>query len=388
MAAAAVALVLLAIGAVRGTHAQDDRYCYENPNDSECAYFKHPDEQADTEVTALCHHMSYMPGCEVDVYCDYLREQAGDGDLDEYSKRFCDPFSVLADICYDDMPTMNDCENFTLLCAPGSKVHQCEDEGKLPGLPTTMKAKQLVKSICDSHYMEGCSDCVLDNGDMADPYCDIVSVYSTMCLVMPDMPECGDWKTMCAAVPTWYLWCPSDDPAYGQSPIMRMYFHTGIVDYVLFYGWVPRTNWEYALTMLAVIVLGMLYEAVRTYRHYCECRWAGSVESATATVTEYRMMMDENSGRVGLTASTTTAASAPANTAKTMSPGWAPQPFRFWIDLARAGLQALETVFSYSLMLIAMTFNVGLFFAVIVGLFLGTFLFGRYRSYQPANACC
>ena len=40
--------------------------------------------------------------------------------------RFCAPFSLLGDICSDDMPSMRGCEGWQGLCgAPGTAVRQC-----------------------------------------------------------------------------------------------------------------------------------------------------------------------------------------------------------------------------------------------------------------------
>lgn len=43
------------------------------------------------------------------------------------------------------------------------------------------------------------------------------------------------------------------------------------------------------------------------------------------------------------------------------------------------------TTIDYALMLIAMTFNVGLFFAVIGGFVIGTFLFGHKLEHEPGK---
>lgn len=40
----------------------------------------------------------------------------------------------------------------------------------------------------------------------------------------------------------------------------------------------------------------------------------------------------------------------------------------------------VESTISYALMLVTMTFNVGLFFAVVTGLAVGAFFFGRHRT--------
>lgn len=50
------------------------------------------------------------------------------------------------------------------------------------------------------------------------------------------------------------------------------------------------------------------------------------------------------------------------------------------VDLMRLVLTFVESTISYALMLVTMTFNIGLFFAVVSGLAIGSFLFGRHRT--------
>lgn len=383
-----VALVVAAAAAA-GAHAAT---CYEDPTQTAmCTNFTHPAPQADAEVANLCMMMGWMAGCSVENECARMREEAagGGGALDDVTETYCASFSVLADICAADMPGMGGCRNYTALCAtPGSVVAQCTEEGPMPGLPTTAAAATGILGICTSHRMSGCELCTIDPDapGMSDPGCDLVAVYSSLCLRMPDMVECVQWQDMCATVTTWTSWCPSADPGAGQPPIMRMYFHTGIVDYVLFYGWVPRTDGQYIATLLAVVALAIAFEGLRTLRHYLECRWA-SMAPARAPASSTGGGANESSPYRPLEESA--GGDAKAAGSLVAYPGWAPQPFRLKVDLVRATVSATETLVSYSLMLIAMTFNVGLFLAVVVGVFIGSLLFGRYRSYQPATtACC
>jgi hypothetical protein len=380
-------LLLLAAAAVGGAWAQPS--CYEDATQPSCETFTHPPAAAAAEVDDLCMMMDWMPGCSVGRECAALAAARGVDNLDANSTRYCASFSVLGDICEADMPMMSGCDNYTALCAtPGTVVGQCATEVPVPGLPTTEAAAAHILRVCDSHAMDGCELCTIDRTDLsADPKCDLMGVYASLCLKMPDMAECTDWRLLCESLSTWTAWCPSDDPRAGQPPIMRMYFHTGIVDYVLFYGWVPRTDGQYIATMLAVVALAILYDALRTVRHYTECRWAGLAASpssarvapaskaATAAGKDYKPLEDP-AGDIG------------ANSGGSTLPGWAPQPFRPTVDLLRALLHACEVLLGYSLMLIAMTFNVGLFLAVVVGAFLGSFLFARYRAYAPAPAAC
>ena len=60
-------------------------------------------------------------------------------------------------------------------------------------------------------------------------------------------------------------------------------------------------------------------------------------------------------------------------------------------DAARAAMTFATTGLSYLLMLAAMSFHVGIFFAVIGGIAAGTGIFGRYRNNAVAaceTRCC
>jgi copper transporter 1 len=114
-----------------------------------------------------------------------------------------------------------------------------------------------------------------------------------------------------------------------DEPEMRMYFHTGWEDYVLFHGWVPRSQASYTLACLSIIVAAAASMALRGARTVYEAR-------------EYRR-------------------SSPTYRA----------------NARRAAFVVVGTTLDYSLMLVAMTFNAGLFASLILGFGLGTLLFGH-----------
>jgi hypothetical protein len=146
---------------------------------------------------------------------------------------------------------------------------------------------------------------------------------------------------------------------------MRMFFHFSLADYILFQGAVPETPREFALACFLVGCLAILLEAVVFLNAYYEAQ----VKYKPSAVA------DELKSLNGSTASGT---------------AFMRVPVRPMIDLGRALLRVLQFAVSYSLMLIAMTFNVGLIIAMLVGILLGNLIFGRYlcAAAAPQGADC
>lgn len=69
------------------------------------------------------------------------------------------------------------------------------------------------------------------------------------------------------------------------------------------------------------------------------------------------------------------------------SPTAEPDDFMIKVDVPRAVMRALQFAVSYLLMLIAMTFNIGFFIALVVGIFIGNLLVGRFIA-TPGGDCC
>ena len=66
----------------------------------------------------------------------------------------------------------------------------------------------------------------------------------------------------------WRVADPADRAADAADqadalPPMRMYFHGGTYDMILFRGWVPTVAWQYALSCLAVIAMGIVVQGAR-----------------------------------------------------------------------------------------------------------------------------
>lgn len=251
----------------------------------------------------------------------------------------------MVDICDDMWMGVKGCEYFSRMCRNETikpVVKQCKTPTLSHVLPKTAETKALVEDICKSMPMDGCEKC-----KSGDHHCDYLEVYSHLCLQMDDMKQCAKWKSLCEVIPTWPI-CTNENP--HSPPQMRMYFHFGIKDYVLFKNWVPKTSLQYFGTWVAIFAMGIFYDVIKLIRSRLEKRW-----EVGATYTPLNSSSHE----------------------KTDVEIESPYKFRFKVEIVRAILQAIEMTWGYFLMLIAMTFNVGLFGAVIAGAFVGSLLFGR-----------
>jgi copper transporter 1 len=312
--------------------------CKQTPENVDCKSYKYPEDNAQADIDRLCG-IHWMTGCSVNNMC---QKKAS-------SEPKCSKMSVLSNICKVDMPGMSGCSNYTKICSENSVVDQCKIETPISFLPRTGQIKAYVKEICSSHFMEGCGQC------SAGSTCDYLTVYANMCKEMPEMPSCKDWSQMCAAdVKSWPELCvqQSDDP-----PIMRMYFHSGIKDYILFKEFVPQNGLHYALSLIFIILLGTLYEYLSMLRYKMELKWLNNPAA-------YINLLDVNTD------------------------GELPKhKLNITQRLSRSGIRFVEILIGYSLMLIAMTFNIGMFLSVLVGLSLGEFLFGGKRFFYSNCSC-
>ncbi|EGG19041.1 hypothetical protein DFA_02284 [Cavenderia fasciculata] len=338
--------------------------CIATPNDSSCVNYQYPVSNVTQDINGLCMDMDFMPLCSVQKECNSIDSQTG----------VCYPFSILADGCQYDMPGMKDCSNYNQLCSNTSVVKECTERQAIAGLPKTTQLSQYIYSICTSMSMDACSQCTIPaTSSSMITTCDLLSVYTSLCQQMPDMSECASWKTMCqngAVLGSSVLseaYCEA--PIGEQIPLMRMFFHTGILDYILFETWVPRSKGQFAGYWFLIFFGAIVFECEKTLRSILEKRWEA-----------------EKQRQKDLTMSDST----PTDTVS-ISQGFFKgdyPKFNPKIDILRGFLHGFELTLSYLLMLVAMTFNVALFFAVIAGTVVGNILVGRYRSFKPKVTCC
>jgi hypothetical protein len=158
------------------------------------------------------------------------------------------------------------------------------------------------------------------------------------------MNQCLEFKQMCAGSSDSLAissFCSLDPSSRRTPPSMKMFFHFGFSEYVLFQDWIPRDGLEYYGTILVLILISILYEFLLAYYTVLEATWGLNIGVA---VYPYAISGQARSGSIRIAAT-------------------------------RFGFKFLSSTIGYALMLVTMTFNVGLYFAVVLGLAIGHVLF-------------
>ena len=220
--------------------------------------------------------------------------------------------------------------------------------------------------------MDGCDNCKIRSS--ADTYseCDLLGTYSYLCQSMPEMSQCSNWMSMCEATPSLSFCATARNGNANAPPQMRMYFHTGFADYILFEGFVPRTPGEYIGACIFTLLLAILYEALFAWLSIQELKWRVELRQLSNT-------RRSCCGRVALedsdSGSTTCLVVPPLPSFLKHFAGYSNGNRGTRIAAMRGFCKTFMICISYALMLLAMTFNLGIFICVCIGFGLGSFMF-------------
>lgn len=182
----------------------------------------------------------------------------------------------------------------------------------------------------------------------------------------------------------------SSSTGTSTASMMTMTFHTGISDSLWWSSWTPTTPVAYAFTFLALVALGITSRALHAYKATWERRIRVKNMKTSHIVVQSRNRVAEKVRESA--ADSVEVMKVPEPSVRSSNPSVAEtervrliNPWRLSVDVPRGLLHFLYSGVGYLLMLAVMTANVGYFFAVLTGLFLGEVLFGRY-AFAPVVA--
>lgn len=149
-------------------------------------------------------------------------------------------------------------------------------------------------------------------------------------------------------------------------------------------SWTPRTTGQYAGACIFLILLAMTFRGLLAARHIVELRWSAQARNRRYVVVAGRTPESGNiendpDAKEGslITAQGVEERVKVVRTAKQPT-----IPFRLSVDVPRAFLMFVIAGIGYLLMLAVMTMNIGYFFSVLAGVFVGELACGRYVAYE------
>jgi len=343
-----------------GSNRNSNASCFDDPSQMSCMNYIYPASNISNAINMLCMPMLHgnmgmpsMAGCSVSRQCKAKKA----------SGQYCNGMSILADVCFvEQMSGMSACKPYAALCRPSSMVMQCTMNPSVPNFVSGMSAKKSVLDMCQMMPMDPCSDCTTSK--CPDP----LMTLGMLCQSMSGMKQCADWTKMCSSIGNGMgMYCGgSDGPIV---PMMRMYFHTGINDIFLFKSWVPKNHFDYFLFLVFFFFLAVFQIFLKGLRSLKEKKWQKS-DKAMAKLNS----VAKNEPLLSNDGSITKIKGA---------------RIPFLNNSMRALFVFVTGTFDYCLMFAAMTFNVGIFFAVVCGFAFGTLLFGhKVKDGETYAMCC
>ncbi|KAI8928923.1 Ctr copper transporter family-domain-containing protein [Entophlyctis helioformis] len=311
----------------------------------------------------------------------------------------CSDANLLATACQSDAAVAGGaaaCSPVAATCGAAGTAPTSPLCASVPGLPSTLETQQRIFNVCKAMRMEGCDACPAPASNTTVSNCNVMAVYAQLCKAMPEMSNCAPYNKFCAQSPlpaALAPYCPagssSSSDGLGSAiedvPLMQMYFHTGIQDYVLFKSFVPRSTGQYAGAWLLAFGLSVLYFAIGAFR-----------KSRLDVHHAYRLSLvpasefsqpGQPSGESGDIQDLKSKAASTAALVTAANKTWDVRVEVY--QLEKSLLTMVEALVSYLMMLIVMTFNVGLVIGVLVGIFVGSYVFDRSVRLDnaPATHC-
>ncbi|XP_074655099.1 high affinity copper uptake protein 1-like isoform X1 [Tubulanus polymorphus] len=167
---------------------------------------------------------------------------------------------------------------------------------------------------------------------------------------------------------------------------MKMFFHVGIKEHVLFEQWYIQSVGAMVGSCIAIFILACLYEGLKVLREYLlrkhvvAIRYSAYDMPASTSGSSREAMVMETQQNGSIKTSTDNIVKSDASKLDKNVADSERHKMISWPHILQTMLHILQIVISYFLMLIFMTYNVWLCIAVVLGAGTGYFLFGWKKA--------
>lgn len=149
-------------------------------------------------------------------------------------------------------------------------------------------------------------------------------------------------------------------------------------------SWTPNSAGSYAGTCIFLIVLASILRCVIAFKSIVEQQWLAKARNRRYVLVKGKTT---EAGKIDAdpdakTGSLITAQGVEERVKVIRAANHGAVPFRLSIDLPRALIVLVIAATTYLLMLAVMTMNIGYFFSVLAGTFVGELAVGRYAQWE------
>lgn len=172
-----------------------------------------------------------------------------------------------------------------------------------------------------------------------------------------------------------------DMDSSSSSSMMSMLFMNAADTPIYTSSFSPSTTGQYAGICIFLIILAALFRGLFAAKQFLEDRWtAQALQRRYIVVADKQPAAERIEGDEASRTGVLTANGVEERVTIAHRQVGGTQPWRFGVDLPRAGIVTVIVGVGYMLMLAVMTMNVGYLLSVLGGTFLGEVAFGRFSS--------
>ncbi len=330
---------------------------------------------AGTWLTEACARRPGTVACALQRECgsSHLQQQQKQDHHHHDQHQECAALNVLGVLCAESAAIADtpECRARARAC----ELSHCVFPAAVAWPPAASLAAA-TRQMCEAMPMAGCERCSAEA--CADPLGALVAVCAGM-----RMEPCDALTAVCPQlagrpVLAALLGCPAGPASALDTapPDMKMYFHTGIRDYLLLKQLVPGSALQYAAACASIVVACFASAQLRLLRRHYEHEWAASpISPQPQWAGRGAAGLLPVAGMLALRALRGEAAELDA--ARLVRRG-----------AARAALVVAQQAVDYSLMLVAMTFNLGYCLALLAGTGLATLAYGHLAPPESDDETC